>query len=181
MLKRCSKASDQGHAKDARVQGRGLGSAGGVGVMSLYDDIDRAFKESLKAGDKTRLSAMRLLRSALKLREVELRRKLDDAEVLRTLASQVKQRKDSIEMFRQGGRADLVQQEEAEVVALVALMPRQLGREEVEREVDAAVADTGATGPKDMGRVMKEAVARLAGRADGKLIAELVKTKLSAK
>lgn len=149
--------------------------------MSLYDDIDQAFKQALRSGDKTRLSAMRLLRSALKLREVEERRKLDDAEILRTLASQVKQRQESIEQFRQGGRDDLVRQEEAELVALKALMPQQLSREDLEREVEAVVAATGAAGPKDMGRVMKEAMARLAGRADGKLVSELVKARLSAK
>lgn len=149
--------------------------------MPLYDDIDRAFKDALRSGDKAKLAAMRMVRSALKLREVELRRKLDDAEILRTLATQVKQRKESIEQFRQGGREDLVRQEEAEMAALEALMPRQLSREEVEREVAAVIAGTGATGPKDMGRVMKEAVARLAGRADGKLISELVKARLSAK
>ena len=149
--------------------------------MSLYDEIDRSFKEALKSGDKTRLSAMRMARSALKLREVELRRKLDDAEILRVLVSQVKQRKDSIEQFRRGGREDLVRQEEAEIVALEALMPTQLGREELEREIAAVVAETGAAGPRDMGRVMKEAMSRLAGRADGKLIAELVKARLSAK
>jgi hypothetical protein len=149
--------------------------------VSLYDDIDQAFKQALRSGDKTRLSAMRLLRSALKLREVEERRKLDDAEILRTLASQVKQRQESIEQFRQGGREDLVRQEEAELVALKALMPQQLSREDLEREVEAVVAATGAAGPKDMGRVMKEAMARLAGRADGKLVSELVKARLSAK
>jgi uncharacterized protein YqeY len=149
--------------------------------MSLYDDIDRSFKGALKSGDKTTLSVMRMTRSAIKLREVELRRKLDDAEILRVLASQVKQRKESVEQFRQGGREDLARQEEAELAALEKLMPQQLSREEVKQEVAAVVAEAGAAGPKDMGRVMKAAIARLAGRADGKLISELVKEQLSSK
>lgn len=149
--------------------------------MSLYDDIDRGFKKALKSGDKSTLSAMRMTRSAIKLREVELRRKLDDAEILRVLASQVKQRKESVEQFRQGGREDLACQEEAELAALEKLMPQQLSREEVQQEVAAVVAETGAAGPKDMGRVMKAAIAKLAGRADGKLISELVKEQLSSK
>ena len=124
---------------------------------------------------------MRLARSAIKLREVELRRKLDEAELLRVLASQVKQRQESIEQFHRGRREDLVRQEEAEMAALGALMPQQASREEVEGEVASIVAALGATGPKDMGRVMKEAMARLAGRADGKLVSELVKARLSAK
>ena len=149
--------------------------------MSLYDDIDRTFKGALKSGDKPTLSAMRMTRSAIKLREVELRRKLDDAEILRVLASQVKQRKESVAQFRQGGREDLARQEEAELAALEKLMPQQLSREEVKQEVAAVVAEAGAAGPKDMGRVMKAAIARLAGRADGKLISELVKEQLSSK
>lgn len=147
--------------------------------MSLYEQIDGIFKASLKSGDKITLSAMRMLRSAVKLREVELRRPLDDAELLRVVASQIKQRQDSIAQFRQGGREDLARQEEAEIAALEVLMPRQLSREEVEAEVEAAVAETGATGPKDMGKVMKAAMAKLSGRADGKLISELVKDRLS--
>jgi uncharacterized protein YqeY len=149
--------------------------------MALYDDIDRNLKAALKSGDKITLSTMRMVRSALKLREVELRRKLDDAEVLRVLTSQVKQRRDSIEQFRQGGREDLARQEEAEIGALDGLMPKQLGPDEVEREVEAVIAEEGAAGPKDMGRVMKAAMSKLSGRADGKLVSELVKSKLLAR
>jgi hypothetical protein len=149
--------------------------------MPLYDDIERGFKEALKSGDKTRLSVLRLSRSALKLREVELRRKLEEPEILRVLASQVKQRQDSIEQFRRGGRDDLVRQEEAELAELQALMPRQLSREELEGEVAAVISEVGAQGPADLGRVMKAATARLAGRADGRLVAELVKARLSAR
>ena len=147
--------------------------------MSLYETLDSAFKESLKSRDSLKLSVLRLVRTALKNKEVELIRKLDDDEILRVLSSQVKQRKDSIEQFRQGNRSDLADREEQELTILESFMPRALDKQELQSGIEAVIADTGAAGMKDMGKVMKEVMRRFAGRADGKEVSELVKKQLA--
>ena len=114
-------------------------------------------------------------------REVERGRALDDAESLQVIAALIKQRRDSIEQFRGGGREDLATKEEAEIAVLEAYLPPPVDPAELERLVNEAIAETGASSPKDMGRVMKAALAKLAGRtADGKAVSEMVKTKLAA-
>ena len=147
--------------------------------MSLYEILDSAFKESLKSRDSLKLSVLRLVRTALKNKEVELIRKLDDDEILRVLSSQIKQRKDSIEQFRQGDRSDLADREEQELTILESFMPRALDKQELQSGIEAVIADTGAASMKDMGKVMKEVMRRFAGRADGKEVSEMVKKQLA--
>ena len=149
--------------------------------MSLYDTISQDFKQAMKAKEDVRVSVLRMLKTALKNKEVELCRKLDDPEIAAVIRSQVKQRRDSVEQFTAGGRTDLVAREEAELVFLEAYLPKQLGREAVEAAAAALIAELGAGSSKDMGRVMKAFTSRYAGQADGKLVSEVVKEKLAAR
>jgi len=146
--------------------------------MGLREQIDADIKAAMKSGAKEKVSALRMLSAALKNRQIEKRAPLLDSEVLDTVRALIKQRKDSIEQFAKGGRQDLVDKETAEVVVLEVYLPQQLGREEVEKLVREAIAQTGAQGAKDMGKVMKALVPLLAGRADNKLVSELVKSSL---
>ncbi len=146
--------------------------------MGLREKIDADIKGALKSGDKDKLSALRMLSAALKNKQIDKRRPLTDDEVIETVRSLIKQRKDSIEQFAKGGRQDLVDKETAEITVLEVYLPKQLSREEVEAMVRDAVAQTGAQGPKDMGKVMKALVPLIGGRADNKLVSELVKNAL---
>ncbi len=143
--------------------------------MGLRENIDADLKEALKAGAKDKLSTLRMLVAALKYKQIDKRRPLTEEEVMETVRSLIKQRKDSIEQFGKGGRQDLVDKETAEVVVLEAFLPAQLSREEVEAMVRDAISQTGAQGARDMGKVMKALVPMIAGRADGKLVSDLVK------
>src|SRR5438093_2419272 len=135
----------------------------------------------MRQHDPLRLSALRMLKAALMNREVERGRALDDQESLQVVASLVKQRKDSIEQFTKGGRQDLADKEAAEIRVLEAYLPPAADPAAIERAVAEAIAETGATSSKDMGRVMKAAMAKLAGQTvDGKAVNELVRRKLSA-
>ncbi len=147
--------------------------------MGLKEKIDADTKEALKAGAKDKVSALRMLSAALKNKQIDKRRPLTDEEVIETVHSLIKQRKDSIEQFAKGGRQDLVDKETTELRILEAYLPPQLTREEIEAKVREAVAQTGARGAKDMGKVMKALMPMVAGRADGKLVSELVKQALS--
>jgi len=146
--------------------------------MGLREQIDADIKAAMKSGAREKVSALRMLSAALKNKQIDKRAPLLDSEVLDTVRSLIKQRKDSIEQFAKGGRQDLVDKETAEVVVLEVYLPQQLGREEVEKLVREAIAQTGAQGAKDMGKVMKALVPLLAGRADNKLVSELVKSSL---
>lgn len=146
--------------------------------MELQEKINADVKDALKAGAKEKLTTLRMLSAALKNREIEKREPLIEDEVIATVRSLIKQRKDSIEQFSKGGRQDLVDKETAEVSVLEVYLPRQMTREELEPMVKDAVAQTGAQGPKDMGKVMKALVPMVGGRADGKLMSELVKQML---
>ena len=148
--------------------------------MSLYEDIEKDLKNSLKAKDEIRISTLRMVRSAIKYKEVEQRKKLEDDEILKVLSSLVKQHKDSIEEYRKGGREDLVERETRELEILQSFMPAQLTEEELTPAVARIIAELGASSMKDMGRVMKMAMERFTGRADGKRINEIVKKLLSA-
>ncbi len=134
----------------------------------------------MRQHDPVRLTALRMLKAALTNREVERGRALDAAESQQVVVSLVKQRKDSIEQFTKGGRQDLADKEAAEIRVLEAYLPAAADPAAVERAVIDAIAETGATSPKDMGKVMKAAMARLAGQAvDGKTVNELVRAKLA--
>jgi uncharacterized protein len=148
--------------------------------MPILADVNVRITQAMKAHDALTLSTMRMLKTALTNREVERGHPLDDTESLQVVGSLVKQRRESIEAFEKGGRADLAEKERAELALLEALLPPPPGAEEIEAAVAAAIAETGATSPKDMGRVMKSAMAALAGKgAEGKAVNDVVRRKLA--
>ena len=144
--------------------------------MGVREQIDADIKNAMKSGAKDKVAALRMLTAAIKNKMIEKRpAELTDGDVQDTVRSLIKQRRDSIEQFTKGGRQDLADKEAAEVAILEVYLPQQLPREEVERMVSEAIAQTGAQGAKDMGKVMKAVQPMLAGRADNKLVSELVK------
>ena len=148
--------------------------------MALIDEVSAAIADAMRRQDAPRLSALRMLKAALMNREVERARGLDDAESRQVVNSLVKQRRDSIEQFMKGGRQDLVDKETAEIAILEQYLPPPADPAALERAVAEAIAETGAASPKDMGRVMKAAMARLSGQSvDGRLVNDLVKKKLA--
>ncbi len=149
--------------------------------MSILADVNARITQAMKAHDAPALSAMRMLKTALTNKEVEKGHALDDTESLQVVASLIKQRRESIEQFGKGGRTDLVDKEQAELALLEAMMPPPLSVAEIEDAVVKVIAETGATSPKEMGRVMKAAMAALAGKGvDGKAVNEAVRRKLGA-
>ena len=149
--------------------------------MSLNDKVAADITAAMKAKDAARLSALRMLKAAIMNKGVEKGRDLDDAEVLQVVASLVKQRRDSIEQFSKAGRTDLVEKETGEVGVLEAYLPPAATPEQIDTAVAEAIAETGASSPKDMGKVMKAVMPKLAGRnADGKAVNEAVRRKLGA-
>lgn len=147
--------------------------------MTLKDRITEDMKTAMRAKDAPRLSTIRLLLAAIKQREVDERITLDDAQVVGVLDKMVKQRKDSIAAFAQGGRTDLVDKESAEMAVLEAYLPQRLSAEEVGAAVAQLVAELGASGPGDMGKVMAAAKARFAGQADMGTVSAAVKAALT--
>lgn len=145
----------------------------------LRDRLNDEMKQAMKARDEIRLSVIRLIRSSVKNREIELRHELADGEITEVLSTLVKQRRESIRMFGEAGRTDLVEKEGKELVVLLTFLPQQLSREEVEALAVQAIADSGAQGPKDMGKVMKAIMPHVTGRADGSLVSIVVKEKLA--
>ena len=147
----------------------------------LMDDV----KASMKSGDKVRTSCLRMLRSKVLEREVALRPKkgadyeLEDEEALQVIATYAKQRKDSIESYRSGGREDLAAKEEAELKIIEEYLPAQMSADELAPIVAEVIAECGATSPKDMGQVMKLVMARVGGSADGKIVSQMVRQKLA--
>jgi len=148
-------------------------------IVNLKEKINGEMVSAAKAKDKIKLSAIRMIKSALHNKYIDLKRELNDEELLQVLSSIVKQRKDSIEQFRKGGRVDLVEKEEKELAVVQFFMPEQLSEEEIETEIEKAIEDVGAVSIKDMGKVMKVVMPRLTGRADGKIVSDKVKAKLS--
>ncbi|HYS83048.1 MAG TPA: GatB/YqeY domain-containing protein [Anaeromyxobacteraceae bacterium] len=147
--------------------------------MALKDQLDADLKSAMKDKDQLKLSTVRMLKSAVKYREIELMKPLDDVGVQVVIASEVKRRRDSVEQYRNGGREDLAGKEEAEIAILQAYLPAQLGPEELGKLVEAVIARVGAQGPKDMGKVMKELQPEVQGKAEGKVVSELVKQRLA--
>jgi uncharacterized protein len=149
--------------------------------MSLNDKVAADITAAMKAKDAARLSALRMLKAAIMNKGVEKGRDLEDAEIQQVVSSLVKQRRDSIEQFSKAGRTDLVDKETAEVAVLEAYLPPAVTAEEIDAAVAAAIAETGASSPKDMGKVMKAVMPKLAGKnADGKVVNEAVRRKLGA-
>jgi uncharacterized protein YqeY len=148
--------------------------------MSLVNDVSAAITAAMRQKDAPRLSALRMLKAAFMNKSVEKGHELDDDEARQVVAALVKQRRDSIEQFQKGGRQDLVDKETAELGILESYLPPAADPALIARIVDEAVAETGAASPKDMGKVMKAAMAKLAGQTvDGKLVNELVRKKLA--
>ena len=148
--------------------------------MAFINDVNAAIADAMRAKEVARLSALRMLKAALMNREVERGRALDDSESRQVVSSLVKQRKDSIEQFTKGGRQDLVDKEAAEIRVLESYLPPSVDPAAIERAVLDAIAETAATSAKDMGRVMKTVMAKLAGQSvDGKAVNELVRQKLA--
>jgi uncharacterized protein YqeY len=149
--------------------------------MSLPDEVSAAITDAMRKHDPARLSALRMLKAAFVNREVEKGHALDDGEARQVVAALVKQRKDSIEQFTNGGRKDLADKEAAELTILERYLPPAVDPSTIDRAVTDAIGEIGATSAKDMGRVMKAAMAKLAGlNADGKVVNELVRKKLGS-
>ena len=148
--------------------------------MSLYQRLDQALKEAIKNQQPVATSTLRLLKSAIRYREVDVRRPLTEAELQATINTQVKQRREAIAEYTKAGRPELAKQEEEELSVLLSFLPPQLSPEEMAAAVNAVIAELGATGPNDLGKVMKNAMARLAGRADGKVIRDIAQQRLGS-
>ena len=147
--------------------------------MSIPQRVDRAIADAMRAKDQARLTALRLLKAALVNRSVERGRTLDEAEAQQVVTMLVKQRRESVEQFERGGRPDLVAKETAEIAILEEYLPPAVDPAELDRIVSLAIQETGATSVKDLGRVMKLAMARLAGQVvDGRAVNELARRKL---
>lgn len=147
--------------------------------MTLLEQIQQDIVSAMKAKDELRLSTARMIKTALKKVEVDSMKPLDDATGQQVLRSLVKQRTDSAEMFRKGGRIDLAEKEETERAMIESYLPAAASADELEAAIAAAIAETGATGAKQMGLVMKAAQAKLAGKnVDGRKLSELVKVRL---
>ncbi len=148
--------------------------------MDINKKINEEMVSAAKAKDKIRLSAVRMIKTALHNKEIELMRSLNETEIMQLLSVMVKQRKDSIEQFAKGGRTDLVEKEETELKVVQEFLPAQMADEEVENLIKKAIAEAGAVSAKDMGKVMKILMPQLTGRADGKAAGEKVKALLSS-
>jgi uncharacterized protein YqeY len=148
--------------------------------VTLKERITEDMKAAMRASDKERLSTIRMLQAAIKQREVDERITLDDAQVVAVLEKMVKQRKESVVQFEQGGRPDLADKEKAEIALLTAYLPAQLSEAEVDALIREAIAATGAASVKDMGKVMGIVKAKAAGRADMGAVSARIKAALSA-
>ena len=149
-------------------------------MMSLQEQISAALKDAMRARDEVKMATLRLVLTAIKKREKEARSLLEDQEVISVITTQIKQRRESIEQYRQAGREDLAQTEESELQILQGYMPEQVSEEEISNTLDEIIAEVGAASMKDMGKVMKAAMAKLAGKAEGGAINAMVKEKLSS-
>ena len=143
--------------------------------MSLKERMQTELKEAMKAHDELKVSTLRLLSSAIKNKEIDERKPLDDEGLLAILSTAAKQRRESIEQYEKGGRQDLADKEKAELAIIQGYLPQQLSKEEVAALIKETIAETGAAGAKDMGKVMKALMPKVKGKADGKLVNELVK------
>ncbi|HXJ08063.1 MAG TPA: GatB/YqeY domain-containing protein [Burkholderiales bacterium] len=147
--------------------------------MPLKQQINDDVKTAMRAKDSARLSTLRLLTAAMKQKEVDERIELDDAQVLAILEKMIKQRRESIAQFEKAARQDLVDKEKAEIAVLSAYLPQRMSDAEIQKAIETVISETGASGAKDMGKVMAALKSRLAGRADMGQVSNLVKSKLS--
>ncbi|MDR0964983.1 MAG: GatB/YqeY domain-containing protein [Myxococcales bacterium] len=147
--------------------------------MSLKQRLADDLKAAMKARDEAALSALRLLKSAITNREIELKRDVDESELVKLVEKALKQRRESMEVYRQAGRVELAEREEAEAQVLGRYLPEQLTPEALAALIDEALREVNATSPQQMGLAMKAALAKVGARADGKAVSALVKQKLS--
>lgn len=147
--------------------------------MTLQERLTEAMKEAMKAKDSLRLNTVRMMRTALKNKEIDARQELSEQDAIATLATLVKQRREAAEAYLQGGRTDLADKEQQELAVIQEFLPAQLSEEEIRGLVAEAIAEAGASSMKDMGKVMKLVTPRTTGRADGKLVSDLVKQLLA--
>ncbi|MBW1659636.1 MAG: GatB/YqeY domain-containing protein [Deltaproteobacteria bacterium] len=147
--------------------------------MTLLEKIRQDLKDAMKKGDKDRLSTLRMILSNVKNRQIEKKDSLDDQEIVRIIQGLVRQSKDAVEQFEKGNRSDLVAKEETFITICQAYLPEQLSEEDLEAIIRETVAEVGALSPKDMGKVMKAVMPKVAGRADGKLVNQKVRAILS--
>ncbi|MGE4544438.1 MAG: GatB/YqeY domain-containing protein [Pedobacter sp.] len=147
--------------------------------MSLKQQLTDAMKAAMKAKDNLRLTTVRSVLAAIKNREIDQRSELGDEDIIGVLSSLVKQRKESVQLYRDGDRVELAEKEEAELAILQEFLPSPLTQEEIAALIEQAVTETGASEPKDMGKVMKIVSAQARGRADGKQVSDMVKARLS--
>ena len=151
-------------------------------MASLKERIDADLKDAMRGKDELGTSVLRMLKSAVRYKEVEPGgHALEDAGVLAVIQTLIKQRRDSVEQFRAGGRPELADKEEKEIARLQSYLPAQMSPDELRAEVRAAIAQVGAKGPKDMGAVMKALMPKVQGRAEGKAVSEAVKAELTPK
>jgi len=149
--------------------------------MPIVERVEKDLVAALKAQETLKLSVLRMMKAALMNKKVELGKAVDDPEALAVLRTLAKQRRESVEAFRKGRRDDLADKEEAEIKIVEAYLPAAASEEEIDAAVSAAIAETGASTAKDLGKAMKAAMARLAGKnADGKRVSEKVRAKLGA-
>jgi uncharacterized protein YqeY len=148
--------------------------------MTLQEKIQTEMAEAMRSKDSLRLSCLRMMKSAVKNKEIDKMKPLEEGEVIAVLNTLIKQRKDSAEQFRKGGREELAQKEEAEIKVIEEYLPAAATEDEMQRAIEEAIQETGAATIKDMGKVMKASMTRLAGKtADGSRVSQLVKEKLS--
>ncbi len=148
--------------------------------MSLAQKVEADYKTAFKSKDELATSCLRLIRAAFKNQEKELRRPLNDQEELKVLSTLAKQRRDSIEQYTKGGRQDLADREQAELAIIEAYLPAQLDEAAIAAVLDQVFAEVQPAGMKDMGAVMKAAMAKLGGQADGKLVNQMVRSRLQS-
>ena len=148
--------------------------------ISLKKKIDEDIKQALKSKDSLRLSVLRMLKSEIKYQEIDKGSELSNDEVISVLSSSIKKRKDSIEQFEKGGRDDLVSQEKAELAVVLRYMPEQLTEEKLSEIISQAIKEANAAGPSDLGRVMKLIMPQIKGKADGKMVNQVVSSQFQA-
>ncbi len=142
--------------------------------MGLKDDIAESVKDAMRKKEKVRLGVLRMLMSEMKNRQIESRKELEDADILQVITRMVKQRHDSAEQFSKGGREELAAKELSEIEVLQGYLPEALSEADLEKLVQEAIAETQATSKKDMGKIMKVVMPKIAGRADGKAVNMMV-------
>jgi uncharacterized protein YqeY len=147
--------------------------------MSLEERLVEEMKQAMRSNDKLRLSTIRMIRSAVKNKEIEQRSQLTDEDIARVIQGLLRKGEESVEQFRVGKRMDLVEKEEKEIEILKSFLPQPVSREEILKVIDQSIEETQASSSRDIGKVMKSVMPKLVGKADGKLINQLVKERLS--